>query len=85
MVKQKYARFTRLKWIVAVIFVDHRFPGVLPTELRVEFRGIPHLAKDERDVGHPIFCCQDRSAPPDFLSRVAASVNCMSFSLRRTT
>jgi hypothetical protein len=25
------------------------------------------------------------SAPPDFLSRVAASVNCMWFSLRRTT
>jgi hypothetical protein len=27
----------------------------------------------------------DPSAPPDFLSRVAASVNCMWFSLRRTT
>jgi hypothetical protein len=27
----------------------------------------------------------DPSAPPDFLSRVAASVKCMWFSLRRTT
>jgi hypothetical protein len=27
----------------------------------------------------------DPSAPPDFLSRVAASVHCMWFSLRRTT
>src|SRR5271156_3689506 len=27
----------------------------------------------------------DPSPPPDFLSRVAASVNCMWFSLRRTT
>jgi hypothetical protein len=26
-----------------------------PIELYVEFRGIPHLAKNERDVGHPIF------------------------------
>jgi hypothetical protein len=26
-----------------------------PIELRVEHRGIPHLAKNERDVGHPTF------------------------------
>jgi hypothetical protein len=25
---------------------------------QVEGRGIPHLAKNERDVGHPWFCCQ---------------------------
>jgi hypothetical protein len=31
-----------------------------PTELLVEYRGIPHLAKNERDVGHPIFCCRYR-------------------------
>jgi hypothetical protein len=28
---------------------------------------------------------RDRSAPPDFQSRVAASIRCMWFSLRRTT
>jgi hypothetical protein len=28
-----------------------------PIELPVEHRGIPHLAKNERDVGHPSLCC----------------------------
>jgi hypothetical protein len=31
-----------------------------PIELHVDYRGIPHLAKNERDVGHPIFCCRYR-------------------------
>jgi hypothetical protein len=26
-----------------------------PEKLRVEVRGIPHLAKNEQDVGHPSF------------------------------
>jgi hypothetical protein len=30
-----------------------RVAGGRPTELCVEARGIPHLAKNERDVGHP--------------------------------
>ena len=32
--------------------------GMTPIEWRVEYRGIPHLAKNERDVGHPIICCR---------------------------
>jgi hypothetical protein len=31
-----------------------------PIELLVEYRGIPHLAKNERDVGHPSLCCPYR-------------------------
>jgi hypothetical protein len=26
-----------------------------PMELHIEYRGIPHLAKNVRDVGHPTF------------------------------
>jgi hypothetical protein len=27
---------------------------------KVEVRGIPHLAKDERDVGHPMLCGREK-------------------------
>jgi hypothetical protein len=26
-------------------------------KMKVRVRGIPHLAKNERDVGHPVICC----------------------------
>ena len=29
-------------------------------KLEIEVRGMPHLAKNERDVGHPSVCCRDR-------------------------
>jgi hypothetical protein len=32
--------------------------GLQPTELHVEHRGIPHLAKNERDMGHGGFSLQ---------------------------
>src|ERR1700722_16937187 len=31
-----------------------------PRDLQVESRGIPHLAKNERDMGHPRIVCLDR-------------------------
>jgi len=37
----------------------HRFPIVHPSDrVAGRVRGIPHLAENERDVGHPIICCQ---------------------------
>src|ERR1700761_9322801 len=43
-----------------------------PIELRVEYRGIPHLAKNERDVGHPISCCRYRNPVIDLPPRTAS-------------
>ena len=31
-----------------------------PNDRHIEIRGIPHLAKNERDVGHPRFCYWDK-------------------------
>jgi len=33
------------------------FVSVRTPKYSVEICGIPHLAKNERDVGHPRFCC----------------------------
>jgi hypothetical protein len=36
---------------------------VLPSRVgkKVEVRGIPHLAKNQRDMGHPTLCGRDKS------------------------
>ena len=34
-----------------------------PGKLGVKVRGIPHLAKNERDVGHPSFLLKDKILP----------------------
>jgi hypothetical protein len=35
-------------------------------ELPIEVRGIPHLAKNERDMGHPLIRGQDRNWTDSF-------------------
>ena len=45
----------------------------------------PAFPRKVRGTADPSTARRDRSASPDFLSRVAASVNCMWFSLGRTT
>jgi hypothetical protein len=40
--------------------------GFILRERAVEVRGIPHLAKNERDMGHPKLVCRDRMRNSQF-------------------
>jgi hypothetical protein len=41
----------------------HRLFCLVQWPKNIEVRGIPHLAKNERDVGHPSICGQGRVLP----------------------
>ncbi len=60
----------------------HAGAGEMTILLSIVF---PRFQQRSAKTADPSTARRDRSAPPDFLSKVAASVGCMWFSLRRTT